>query len=83
MPDLGPGMKVVAVDGNAYSPEVLSASIAHPRGGKISLVVRNFDTVETREIQYAGGLRYPHLERIPGTHDYLTEILAPRSIDGK
>jgi hypothetical protein len=70
---------VVAVDGTAYSPEVLSAAIAHPRGGRISLVVRNFDTVETREIQYAGGLRYPHLERIPGTHDYLTEILAPRN----
>jgi predicted metalloprotease with PDZ domain len=80
---LGPSMKVVAVDGTAYSPEVLSASIAHPRGGKISLVVRNFDTVETREIQYAGGLRYPHLERIPGTHDYLTEILAPRSYQGQ
>jgi hypothetical protein len=74
-------MKVLAVDGTAYSPEVLSASIAHPRSGKISLVVRNFNTVETREIQYAGGLRYPHLERIPGTHDYLTEILAPRNIN--
>jgi predicted metalloprotease with PDZ domain len=80
---LGPGMKVVAVDGNAYSPEALSASIAHPRNGKISLIVRNFDTVETREIQYAGGLRYPHLERIPGTHDYLTEILTPRSNPGQ
>ncbi len=80
---LGPGMKVVAVDGTAYSPEVLSASISHPRGGKITLVVRNFDTVETREIAYAGGLRYPHLERIPGTHDYLTEILAPRGMEGK
>lgn len=80
---LGPGMKVVAVDGNAYSPEALSASIAHPRNGKISLVVRNFNTVETREIQYAGGLRYPHLERIPGTHDYLTEILTPRSNPGQ
>jgi len=28
-------------------------------------------------------LRYPHLERIPSAHDYLTEILAPRSIEGK
>ncbi len=79
---LGPNMTVVAVDGNAYSPELLDRSIAHPRNGKISLIVRNFATVETREIQYAGGLRYPHLERIPGTHDYLTEILAPRSYQG-
>ena len=75
---LGPGMTVLAVDGNAFSPETLDASIAHPHSGTISLVIRNFATVETREIHYAGGLRYPHLERIPGTHDYLTEILAPR-----
>ena len=72
-------MKIVAVDGRVYSSDVLNESIAHPRNGKISLVIRNFDAVEPREVQYAGGLRYPHLERIPGTHDYLSEILAPRS----
>ncbi|HEY6764435.1 MAG TPA: M61 family peptidase, partial [Candidatus Sulfotelmatobacter sp.] len=75
---LGPNMTIVAVDGNTFSPDLLDASIAHPRSGKISLVVRNFATVETHEIQYPGGVRYPHLERIPGTHDYLTEILTPR-----
>ncbi len=75
---LGPKMTVVAVDGNAFSPELLDESIAHPRSGKITLLVRNFASVETHEIQYAGGVRYPHLERIPGTHDYLTEILTPR-----
>jgi hypothetical protein len=46
--------------------------------GKITLLVRNFDTVETREIAYAGGLRYPHLERIAGRQDYLGEILTAR-----
>jgi len=76
---LGPHMIILAVDGRAYSPDVLMDAIAHPREGKISLVVRNFDSVGTYEIHYAGGLRYPHLERIPGTHDYLSDILAPRS----
>jgi predicted metalloprotease with PDZ domain len=76
---LGPHMTVVAVDGRAYSDDVLNESIAHPQNGKISLMVRNFDSVKTYEIQYAGGVRYPHLERIPGSHDYLSEILAPRS----
>ncbi|MGA8505774.1 MAG: hypothetical protein WB762_09205 [Candidatus Sulfotelmatobacter sp.] len=75
---LGPNMTIMAVDGNAFSPDLLDESIAHPRSGKISLLARNFTTVETHEIQYAGGMRYPHLERIPGTHDYLTEILTPR-----
>jgi predicted metalloprotease with PDZ domain len=76
---LGPNMTIIAVDGHIYSSDALNESIAHPRNGKISLVIRNFDSVETREIQYAGGVRYPHLERIPGTHDYLSEILEPRS----
>src|ERR1700728_74628 len=76
---LGPHMTILAVDGRVYSTDVLNESIAHPREGKISLIVRNFDSVETREIHYAGGVRYPHLEPIPGRHDYLSEILAPRS----
>jgi predicted metalloprotease with PDZ domain len=75
---LGPNMTIVAVDGNSFSPDLLDESIEHPRNGKISLIVHNFATVETHEIQDAGGARNPHLERIPGTHDYLTEILAPR-----
>lgn len=76
---LGPNMTILAVDGRVYSAAALNEAIAHPRNGKISLVVRNFDSVETREIQYAGGVRFPHLEPIPGSHDYLSEILAPRS----
>jgi predicted metalloprotease with PDZ domain len=78
---LGPNMTILAVDGRVYSASALNESIAHPRNGKISLVVRNFDSVETREIRYAGGVRYPHLESIPGSHDYLSEILAPRSYE--
>jgi predicted metalloprotease with PDZ domain len=74
----GPHMTIVAVDGRIYSPEALKDSIAHPKDGKISLVVRNFDSVESREIRYAGGVRYPHLERIPGTHDYLSEIFTAK-----
>jgi predicted metalloprotease with PDZ domain len=76
---LGPNMTLVAVDGRVYSADALNDAIAHPRNGKISLLVRNFDSVETHEILYAGGVRFPHLERIPGSHDYLSEILEPRS----
>jgi predicted metalloprotease with PDZ domain len=75
---LGPEMKIIAVDGRVYSDEVLNESIAHPRNGKISVVVRNFDSLETHEIEYGGGIRYPHLDRIPGSHDYLSEILTAR-----
>jgi predicted metalloprotease with PDZ domain len=78
---LGPLMTILAVNGSVYSADALNESIAHPRNGKISLLVRNFNSVETHEIQYAGGVRYPHLEQIPGTHDYLREILAPRTYE--
>ena len=76
---LGPSMTILAVDGTAYSVDALKVAIARPQNGRISMVVRNFDSVKTVEIAYAGGLRYPHLERIPGAHDYLSEILTPRS----
>jgi len=71
-------MTVLAVDGHVYSTEVLNESIAHPRNDKISIIVRNFDSVETRKVQYAGGIRYPRLEPIPGSDDYLSEILAAK-----
>jgi predicted metalloprotease with PDZ domain len=78
--ELGPKMKILAVDGHPYSNDALSESIAHPRDNAISLVVRNFDSVQTLKIKYTGGIRYPHLERIAGIHDYLSEILEPRSL---
>lgn len=76
---LGPHMTILAVNGNSYTDDALNEAIAHPRNGKIVLLVRNFDSVKPYEIQYAGGVRYPHLERIPGTHDYLSEIFEPRT----
>jgi predicted metalloprotease with PDZ domain len=75
---VGPRMTILAVDGKIYSTDALEHAIAHPANGKISLIVRNFDSVTTIDVPYAGGVRHPHLERIPGTHDYLTEILAAR-----
>jgi predicted metalloprotease with PDZ domain len=75
---LGPNMTILAVDGHVYSADRLNEAIAHPRNGKISLIVRDYDSVESREIAYTGGVRFPHLERIPGSYDYLSEILTPR-----
>jgi predicted metalloprotease with PDZ domain len=72
---LGPQMKILAVDGRVYSTEALDAAVAHPRDGKITLVVQNFDSVDTRELRYAGGVKHPHLERIPDRRDHLDQIL--------
>jgi predicted metalloprotease with PDZ domain len=76
---LGPQMMILSVDGVVYSADALNDFIAHPHNGKITLLIRNFNSVESHEIQYGGGVRYPHLETIPSAHDYLSEILAPRN----
>ena len=76
---LGPHMTILAVNGHVYSANSLNDAITHPPNGKITLIMRNFDSVEIHELKYAGGLRYSHLERIPGTRDFLSEILAPRN----
>jgi predicted metalloprotease with PDZ domain len=76
---LGPNMTILSVDGRVYSREILNDAIEHPQNGKISVTVRNFNSTEVHEVKYSGGARFPHLEPIPGVHDYLTEILGPKS----
>jgi predicted metalloprotease with PDZ domain len=80
---LGPQMNILAVNGHVYSEEALTQSTRHPQSGKISLVVRNFESVDVREIQYSGGIRNPHLEQIPGTADVLSEILKAKDYTTK
>jgi len=76
---LAPGMKLIAVGDHVYSQEALDAAITAARGGNapITLTVENQGHVYAVAVNYRGGLRYPHLARIPGTPDYLDQILAP------
>lgn len=74
------GAQILAVNGVAYSPEVLKDAIRaarDPQSG-IELIVKNEDRYLVAKLDYHGGLRYPHLERIPGAPPRLEEILAPR-----
>jgi predicted metalloprotease with PDZ domain len=73
----GPGMKVVAVNGHAYSPDVLDAAIAaaHDSRKPIELLVENGDYYRTLAVSYFDGPRYPHLSRIEGRTDTLAEVL--------
>jgi len=43
----------------------------------ITLLVRDGNHYRDIKIDYHGGLRYPHLERMAGTPDRLADILAP------
>jgi predicted metalloprotease with PDZ domain len=68
---------VMAVNDRVYKPELLKAAIKDAKDGKpIRLLVRKGNVLRTIALDYRGGLRYPRLERIPGTKDRLESIFA-------
>jgi predicted metalloprotease with PDZ domain len=77
---LAPGMVLVAVNGEAASGDVLKEAVTDAKADKkpIVLLVNSFDHITELRLDYHEGLRYPHLERIEGTPDRLSLILAPK-----
>jgi predicted metalloprotease with PDZ domain len=73
---MAPGMRLVAVNGRKWSPDILRDGIARAKNGKepIELLTENGDFFQTYRIDYHGGERYPHLEPASGKTDLLTEI---------
>jgi predicted metalloprotease with PDZ domain len=76
---LGPGMKLVAVNGREYSPDVLRAAIKDAKGTAqpIEFIVENTGFYKVIRVDYHEGEKFPALERIEGTPDRLDEILKP------
>lgn len=76
---IGPGMKIIAVDGAALNAEVLENAIAHAKERKspIELLVDNMGAVSTLQLDYHDGSRWPHLVRREGTAELLTAHLRP------
>jgi len=77
---LAPAMTLIAINGKEFSTERLEDAIVAAKKGTepITFVVKDTDDVKTIQVDYHGGLQIPHLERIEGTPDYLSEVLAPR-----
>ncbi len=78
---LSPGEKILAIDGRLYSPEVLDAAInkAQANSEPIHLIVQSESYVRTADLDYHEGNKYPVLQRVDGTTDYLDEITKPLS----
>lgn len=76
---LAPGYKVIAVDGNIYSPDAMREAIRAAKSSKepIKLIVQADTFVSSFEIDYHDGERYPVLERTDGSTNYLDEITKP------
>ncbi len=76
---LGPGMQIIAVDGRQFSATLLGDAINAAKGTTVPIefIVVNTGYYKIVKLDYRDGLRFPHLERVQGTSDYLDEILKP------
>ena len=74
---IGPGMKLVAVNGRRFSGEVLRDAIKAAKNTTtpLEMLVENSDYYKTYKIDYHGGEKYPHLLRDDSKPDLLTDIL--------
>ena len=74
-----PEMQLQAVNDQVFSVSNLRAAIltAEKTNTPIKLLVKREDEFLTLNVDYHGGLRYPHLERVESTPDWLDAILAP------
>lgn len=76
---LGPGMRIVAVNGRRFSREVFWRALEAARqGSAIHLLVENNEFFTTQTLSYTEGVRFPHLVRDEQKPDVLSRILAPR-----
>jgi predicted metalloprotease with PDZ domain len=75
------GATVVAVNGQSYTRDVLKEAIAAAKGSKspIQLLLKYQGGYKTVPVDYHDGLQYPHLVRVEGTPDYLSEMIAART----
>jgi predicted metalloprotease with PDZ domain len=80
---IGPGMKLIAVNGRKWSSEVLHDAIrgAQKDEQPIDLIIENKQFIKTYSLTYHGGDKYPHLERVAAQPDLLTAIVSARTID--
>ena len=74
------GMKIVAVNGRRFSIDALRRTIgaSNETPAPMTFIIENGSYFTVATVDYHGGLRYPHVERVAGAEDVLTRIAAPR-----
>ena len=70
------GARIIAVNGRRYSSDALSDFVkaSATSTAPIELILERGDLFSTSRVDYHGGPRYPHLERIDGKPDLLTVL---------
>jgi len=77
---IGPGMKVIAVNGRKFSPNILRDALHEGKKSSdaLELLVENTEYYRTFKLDYHGGEKYPHLVRDQTKPDVLSDIIKPR-----
>jgi predicted metalloprotease with PDZ domain len=75
------GMQILAINGESYSGDLLKRTItaSTTKSTPIELILKLNDRYRIVHVDYHGGLRYPHLERVTTSTALLDSILEPRN----
>jgi predicted metalloprotease with PDZ domain len=77
---IGPGMKVMAVNGRKFSKGVLQDALREGKNGSaaLELLVENTEYYKTYKLDYHEGEKFPHLVRDESKPDLLSDIIKAR-----
>ncbi|HWX53791.1 MAG TPA: M61 family peptidase [Verrucomicrobiae bacterium] len=76
---LGPGMKLLGVNGRKWSKETIRAALRAAVNNRqpLALMAENADYYNVYQVDYHGGEQYPHLVRDEKQPDVLGQIIQP------
>ena len=76
---IGPGMKLLGINGRRWTSDRLREAVESTRGGKGKLVflMENQEFFKTVTLNYSEGEKYPLLKRVEGKPDLLGDVLRP------
>lgn len=74
------GSEIIAIDGKAYSHNLMQDTITNAKSAKkpFTLLIKRGDLYNSYEMEYYGGLRFPHLEPKSEGEQPLDRLLKPR-----
>jgi predicted metalloprotease with PDZ domain len=78
---IAPGMRLIAVNGRAWSPTVVAQALhsAQETHQPIEVIVQTGDFYKTFSVPYFEGAKIPHLERVDSQPDLITAIVTPKT----
>src|SRR5262249_7809828 len=72
---LMPEAKILGINGRAFTADALKdAVVATAKGTAMEITINNRGIIQRCTLDYKGGPRYPHLERIEDKPDLLTDF---------